>query len=165
MKNAIMKPKHYQPIALVLFIIVIQLFTSCDPMNDDLKVINNTQINYIVDYFDFSHETDSLKDKKEMSEKILSLYNRWDENKVNENNYYNPENIYGHYIQKNRGVESILTTGPSIPKYFRFYFINADILFENYQKGLPVNSFTSYEIKKYTRAELKKSNYQIIINE
>jgi hypothetical protein len=100
-----------------------------------------------------------------MNEKILSLYNRWDENKVDKNNYYKSENIYGNYVRKINGFESISTRGTSIPKFFRFYFINSDILFENYQKGLPVDSFKNYEIKKYTREELKRTNNQIIIIE
>jgi hypothetical protein len=100
-----------------------------------------------------------------MNEKILSLYNRWDENKVDKNNYYKSENIYGYYVRKINGFESISTRGTSIPDSFRFYFINIDLLFDNYQKGLPVDSFKSYEIKKYTKEELKRTNNQINIKE
>jgi hypothetical protein len=63
---------------------------------------------------------------------------------------------------KNGGIEKVIDSHEDI---YYFKIINADILFENYQKGLPVDSFKSYEIKKYTREELKKSDYQIIINE
>jgi hypothetical protein len=162
-KQLIMKNKK----KLIIILFVILSLQSCvyDFVNDDLKVVNNSQKNYIVHYFDFTLKSDSLKDKKEMNEKILSLYNRWDENKVDKNNYYKSENIYGYYVRKINGFESISTRGTSIPDSFRFYFINIDLLFDNYQKGLPVDSFKSYEIKKYTKEELKRTNNQINIKE
>jgi hypothetical protein len=69
---------------------------------------------------------------------------------------------YYNVLFKNGGIEKVIDSHEDI---YYFKIINADILFENYQKGLPVDSFKSYEIKKYTREELKKSDYQIIINE
>lgn len=150
----------------VIFIVTVLHSCVIDPINDDLKIVNNSRNNYIGEYYDFYiDKTDSIKDKKEMIEKISNLYLLWDANNVNIHNYYRPENIHGYYFAKISGIESISTRGTSIPKYFRFYFINADTLFKNYQKGIPVDSFKSYEIKKYTKEELKKTNYQIIINE
>lgn len=144
----------------ITFIILIlnSIFCSCVyDKTTDITVINRSkESNYVICY------TDSFENYKRPKE-IQELYTIWETDSGIQNNHlFNPKYEGTYFPIVKERIEHIGGFGRD---KFCFCIINIDLLFDNYQKGLPVDSFSSYEIKKYTREELKKANYEIIIND
>lgn len=147
------------------FLIVISLFLNYSCTIDkvtDLTIINRSKkCNYL--FFYEKTENDTLAKERCLKE-IEDIYIRWKSAGVNQLNYLNEDkrDSLTSIINKNGGTLSIIDSHFNV---YYFCFIDIDALYENYQKGLPVDSFNSYEIKKYTREEVKKANCQIVIED
>ncbi len=139
---------------LLLYLSFIYLFFSCDPADNKLKIINNLKTNL---YFYYSKDT-TLTDLK-------IVRNGYYKNRTGDSTY-----IQSSYYINNLDSVSVLKRGyKSWNKFLNdnenlniFYFIDTTV--NKYSDSIIIKHNLYYKHKSYSKYELEKSNWKLIIN-